>query len=235
MREIRAVLLDAGHTLLRVRHGTGHHYAAAARDVAGFEAPPSAYEEAFGRVAEEMGPELFMPAPAGEVNDALEHGRWRRFSLRLYRTLGLVDHEDALWERLYDAFGDPRNWEPYEDTYTALEALRRLDLRLAIVSNWSTHLRGVLEHHDLIAPFDVVVGSCEVGVEKPDPAIFAFALDPLGLAPAEAVHVGDSVHADVGGAEAAGIRGLLLDRHCRHPDRTDRIESLMEIPRRVRS
>ncbi|MET0731261.1 MAG: HAD hydrolase-like protein, partial [Solirubrobacterales bacterium] len=46
-----------------------------------------------------------------------------------------------------------------------------------------------------------------------DPAIFAPALELAGCAPSEALHVGDRPEEDLAGAEAAGIRGLLIDRN----------------------
>jgi putative hydrolase of the HAD superfamily len=57
----------------------------------------------------------------------------------------------------------------------------------------------------------VVVDSDVVGVEKPDPAIFRIALDALGLAPDDCLYVGDTVHFDVNGARAAGLRPVHLD------------------------
>jgi putative hydrolase of the HAD superfamily len=57
-----------------------------------------------------------------------------------------------------------------------------------------------------------VVTSAGSGVRKPDPAIFAAALELAGCGADEAVHVGDTVAEDIAGAEAAGIRALLLDR-----------------------
>ena len=50
-------------------------------------------------------------------------------------------------------------------------------------------------------------------MRKPDPAIFAPALELAGCAPSEALHVGDRPEEDLAGAEAAGIRGLLIDRN----------------------
>ncbi len=56
-----------------------------------------------------------------------------------------------------------------------------------------------------------VVDSSVVGARKPDPAIFEIALETLGLAPADVVHIGDSVRFDVNGARAARIRPIHLD------------------------
>ena len=57
----------------------------------------------------------------------------------------------------------------------------------------------------------IVIDSGAVGVAKPDPAIFAIALEACGVAPERVVHVGDAVGADVAGALAAGVRPLHLD------------------------
>jgi putative hydrolase of the HAD superfamily len=59
---------------------------------------------------------------------------------------------------------------------------------------------------------DAVVYSSEAGSAKPDPAIFRRALGILDVDPTRAIHVGDSAVADVGGARAAGIAGLLIER-----------------------
>jgi putative hydrolase of the HAD superfamily len=229
--ELRAVLFDAGDTLLRVRHGTGYHYAAAAREIAGFDMEPEDYDRAFLRVFRECMLDVF--APMERVNDDHEERRWRTFTSRLYGALGLADHHDALWRRLLVVFTSPETWEPFPDTRPTLESLRAKGLRLAVVSNWSTHLLGILEHHDLVTPFEAILASCDVGHEKPDPRIFHRALERIGVRPEEALHVGDSAHADVAGARGAGLGALLLDRHGRAEDGPHRIESLAEVVERV--
>jgi putative hydrolase of the HAD superfamily len=59
---------------------------------------------------------------------------------------------------------------------------------------------------------DAVVISAELGVAKPDPAIFNAALERLGAVAGDALHVGDSIEADVEGARAAGIEAVLVAR-----------------------
>jgi FMN phosphatase YigB (HAD superfamily) len=59
---------------------------------------------------------------------------------------------------------------------------------------------------------DGVVTSAGSGSRKPDPVIFSQALEIAGCAAHEALHVGDTRAEDVAGAEAAGIRALLLER-----------------------
>ncbi|MGH7415222.1 MAG: HAD family hydrolase, partial [Candidatus Rokuibacteriota bacterium] len=56
-----------------------------------------------------------------------------------------------------------------------------------------------------------IIDSAVVGVQKPDPRIFHLGLREAGVAPAEAVYVGDLYSVDVLGARAAGLDGILLD------------------------
>lgn len=59
--------------------------------------------------------------------------------------------------------------------------------------------------------FEVVVDSCEVGVRKPNPAIFAIALERLGgIAPERAVFLDDAA-GNVAGAQVAGLHAILVD------------------------
>jgi putative hydrolase of the HAD superfamily len=60
--------------------------------------------------------------------------------------------------------------------------------------------------------FDMVIASGEMGVAKPDPAIFQVALDKLLLGPEAVWHVGDSLANDVAGAKAAGLTSVWLNR-----------------------
>ena len=69
------------------------------------------------------------------------------------------------------------------------------------------------------------------GVAKPDPAIFERALARAGVAPHEALHVGDSLREDYHGARAAGLSALLLERHGTGPAGISTIQSLEGVLR----
>lgn len=107
---------------------------------------------------------------------------------------------------------DSIRFAPYPDAVPALTQLRSRGLKLVCVSNWDCSLGEVLERCGLAAHLDAAVSSAEAGALKPDPAIFQAALALAGCSADEAVHVGDTREEDVEGAEAAGIRVLLLDR-----------------------
>ncbi len=113
--------------------------------------------------------------------------------------------ENNLWSRVLG--GVPQ----------ALGRLNAAGVRLAVVSNSEGTVEAMLRDVGLRQQFEVVVDSWAVGITKPDPRIFHHALTTLNVAPGDAVMVGDSPTADVGGAAAAGIRGALLDPFDLHP------------------
>jgi 2-haloacid dehalogenase len=89
--------------------------------------------------------------------------------------------------------------------------LERVTVPICVVSD-ADHdtLQAVIAHHRL--RFDAVVCSEQVGAYKPAAAMFEAGLRALGLARDEVLHVGDSLRNDIGGAHAAGIRGIWVNR-----------------------
>jgi putative hydrolase of the HAD superfamily len=118
----------------------------------------------------------------------------------------------------------------YPEVPDVLARLRASGARLAVVSNWDVSLHDVLERTGLRPLVDAVVISAELGVAKPDPAIFRAALDRLGAAAEGAVHVGDSLEHDVAGARAAGLEAVLVARNgAAAPDGVRTVRSLAEL------
>jgi putative hydrolase of the HAD superfamily len=107
---------------------------------------------------------------------------------------------------------DSIRFDAYPDARPALGALRERGVTLVCVSNWDCSLGAVLGRCGLGDLLDGAVSSAEAGSRKPEPGIFATALELAGCAPEEALHVGDTREEDVEGARAAGIPALLLDR-----------------------
>ncbi len=88
-----------------------------------------------------------------------------------------------------------------------IRSLRR-SYRTALLSNAWDDLHGQLETEwNILDAFDVIVISSEVGLAKPDPAIFHLLLDRLGVAPAEAVFVDDFTH-NVEAAQSIGMHAI---------------------------
>ncbi len=133
-------------------------------------------------------------------------------------------------EQVREALLDSLRFTPYPDAAPTLAALREAGLRLAVVSNWDCSLRLVLADVGLAGAFDAVVVSAQVGATKPDPRIFATALEQLRTDAATALFVGDSLETDVAGARAAELRAVLLDRQASAaaPD-AERVFSLSDV------
>jgi putative hydrolase of the HAD superfamily len=150
--------------------------------------------------------------------DRLARSDWRAIDRQVAAHLGVPDeHLDAAIAAVTTAY-DERPWRPIEGAAEALRALQAAGYALAVVSNASGTMEAQLAEHEICsvtggehAEVAVVVDSAVVGVEKPDPAIFRFALEALGVAPERCIYVGDTVHFDVQGARAAGLHPVHVD------------------------
>jgi putative hydrolase of the HAD superfamily len=129
---------------------------------------------------------------------------------QLLAEFGMEPSDDELL-RFLDA--EHRAWAPARQlastTHALLEVLRERGLKLGLVSNAIDPpelLHRDLEQLGVAQRLDVAVFSSEVGRRKPDPAIFRRALDALGVAPENALMVGDKVAIDIAGAKALGMK-----------------------------
>ena len=210
-RPPRAVLLDAGETLLYAPHAD----ATIAATVAG--ETDAAYTETELRAAwNSVEPEAQARIEAGErptLSKEQSQRFWFWFYGRLLTELGVPpDRHGALAAAFYERFTMLDTWDVYDDTRPCLERLRQAGVTLVLVSNWESWLEPLLHYRRIHHYFDVLAISGQVGAEKPDAAIFHTALAQSGTTAAEAAHVGDSITSDVEGAQAVGIRPILLDR-----------------------
>ncbi len=96
-------------------------------------------------------------------------------------------------------------------TLYVLSTLRHHGLKLGLVTNgWSEKQRQCLAGLGLTDAFHTVIVSSEVGLNKPDPRIYALALDRLGESASEVLFVGDSPVNDVQGPQSAGMKAALF-------------------------
>ena len=100
---------------------------------------------------------------------------------------------------------------PKEGMRHAMDALAALGVRMCCVSNSDGRAELHLERTGMRDGLEFVIDSQVVGLEKPDPRIFALALERLGVAPERAVYVGDIRSVDAVGARNAGMHGVILD------------------------
>jgi putative hydrolase of the HAD superfamily len=123
----------------------------------------------------------------------------------------------------------------FPDVLDALGSLRKT-MKLGLITNGLSCLQREKIEGAALAPwFDATVISGDLGIGKPDARIFRAALDRLGTDPAQTLMVGNSVRVDIGGAQAVGMKAILLDRGDPHgkddsikPDAV--IHSLAELP-----
>lgn len=215
---IRAVLLDAGHTILEGRPSWFDIWeeALAAFDVT---LDREALQRAYARASD-----LFRNLSPDQLTSEVE----RQFLREMASHLQVPGREEELAERMHRVLSHVRpEYTAYPEVPEVLEELRERGYRMGVVSNWELDLPEVLARAGLRHFFDVVVASAAVGAAKPDPRIFWVALEALDAAPPEAVHVGDSYEADVQGARAAGISPVLLDRD--HVYRTSDVPLIRDL------
>lgn len=139
--------------------------------------------------------------------------------IRAFLRFATLDEADAdLADALAASFGDAiRTRLPllYPHIGPTLAALKRSGLRVGLISNtgrtWGRFLRPIQDDLGIGKYFDDRVFSDEIGIRKPEPAIFERSLEHLELRPEEVVHVGDDLVADVAGSKALGIRAVWFD------------------------
>lgn len=110
---------------------------------------------------------------------------------------------------LYERETDPEKWVPYPDTDRCLAALRSRGVAIGVVSDTGWDIRSVFSIRGLDRFVDSWVLSYEHGAVKPATSLFAAACRALGVAPSEALMVGDNPLTD-GGGVAAGVPTLIL-------------------------
>jgi len=217
---LRAVLFDVDFTLFRP----------------GPELGAEGYVRAAARHGLTLDHERYDGARVAAIADLQRHPElkhdeeiWILFTQDIVRGMGGTG--DAMRACAIDVV---RGWERhdnfllYDDALPVLEELRRHELRIGLISNGQRDLEEFASHHRL--DVDVCVGSMRHGWSKPHPSIFEAALSALGVTPEETAMVGDSVHDDIEGARAMGMRAFLLDRDGLVPDAKDRIDTLLALP-----
>ena len=194
---VRALFFDVGGTLLRPWPSVGAIYASVANRH-GMTITAESMERAFRESW------IALKRPGLTVS----HKDWWRELV--FRTLG--QENQTCFEELFEIFGRADAWQVFPDVEDTLREARSRGLHVGVISNWDERLRPLLSEIGLAHYFDSMTISCEVGAEKPEAKVFQAALHAAGVPSKQAVHVGDSVKADVGGAEAVGMTAFLLNR-----------------------
>jgi len=200
---LRAVLLDAAGTLIHLREPVGESYARIAREH-GVDVPGWRVDDAFRRVLRAAPPML-------AADDDRERAWWRDIVRATFRAADQMQHFadfDACFAALFGHFARSDAWRVADDAPAALETLRRAGRRVAVASNFDHRLPALLRGLGLDRDLDLVWLPRDAGFAKPDPRFFLAACERLGVAPAEAVAVGDDPELDLETARRAGLRAI---------------------------
>ncbi|MHC4820980.1 MAG: HAD-IA family hydrolase [Planctomycetota bacterium] len=230
---MKAVFFDAGLTLLRANPSLGEVYTIVTRKF-DREISPLDFDRAAEQAFHEVAAEHRHQGDEGlKTSEELERTSWIGHARRVVDAIPEMAgvEFDAWFDDLYEAFGSPEHWVPFQDAAPALHGLKEMGLKLAVVSNWDQRLHPILEAGGLTKWFDAVIVSSEVGWRKPHPAIFSAALEALDVAASDVIHVGDSRGDDVLGARMSGLTPYLIDRDCDEARGEGVVRSLGELPR----
>ena len=204
-------------------------------------------------------PTVLLPllAPYGGADDLASHRRahyaamarkshagshetdWHAYNVAYVESVGvdaeLVEHAATVLDHTRSA----HLWRwPIPETVAALTALAEADVPMGVVSNASGQIEEVLRVSGVCQAGEgtcvamrVVVDSHVVGVAKPDPRIFDFALPHFAEFERQRIaYVGDSVTMDIASAQAAGLHAILVDPYDDHDGADfERIRSVTDL------
>ncbi|MDQ7778150.1 MAG: HAD family hydrolase [Planctomycetota bacterium] len=222
MSKLKAVFLDAGNTILHL------DFPFIAEVLSGYGVSPSLEtlerSEAVARAEVDR---------AHVVGTTTDYARWFYYFRLIMSHAGLTSEFDIAdaYKKLEARHSVKNLWCRVPPEVPAVLAELRSKYTIGVVSNADGRIKDLLALVGLLDYFSFVVDSGQVGVEKPDPRIFQHALAAASAEPDEVVHVGDLVCVDVAGAEASGIRAVLIDPFDHHTDALcARIRNIGELP-----
>lgn len=115
----------------------------------------------------------------------------------------LAAHEHRTWKR---------GVVLYPETLPLLRGLKRRGYKLGLVSNCSCQAGQVVHHLGLAELMDALTLSCEVGVAKPDPAMFLHATQALDVEPSACMFVADGAFTELDAAKALGMVAVKIEQ-----------------------
>ncbi|MFN2198542.1 MAG: HAD family hydrolase [Anaerolineales bacterium] len=137
----------------------------------------------------------------------------------LIEQLGRYGFSDPEPELLQSAIGSlyavtQQHWQPEKDAQPVLKQLAEKGFRMALISNASDDqdVQTLVDKAGIRPYFEIVLSSAAAGIRKPDPEIFWQVLHRMGIKPEMAAMIGDTLNADILGAQRAGILDIWIYR-----------------------
>jgi putative hydrolase of the HAD superfamily len=145
--------------------------------------------------------------------------------------------DEALVRRIGDAYVEisPRQTLLFPNAIETLKELKKMGFTLHIITNGFQEVQHIkLENCGMHAFFDVIVCSEVIGKNKPDPAIFKYAMNEAGALPKDSLMIGDDYHIDVAGALQVGMHAVHFDPEGRNKYNYDwMISNLAHLPEMI--
>jgi putative hydrolase of the HAD superfamily len=213
MERPKVIFLDAVGTLIGVKDSVGEVYRQIAQEF-DVEVDADTLNKAFTASFKAAPPPIFLDADSQDILQR-EFDWWRIIALNTFEGAGVLKQFSdfsAFFSELYIHFGTAQPWFVYPDVLPALVNWRRMGIELGVLSNFDSRIYSVLQSLGLRDFFTSITISTQARAAKPDPQIFAIALEKHNCSPEAAWHIGDSVDEDYNGAKAAGLRGILINR-----------------------
>jgi HAD superfamily hydrolase (TIGR01662 family) len=179
----------------------------------------------------EAGVALAAPVLDEAQGDIYDPAIFHRYTALIIEAMGGAGPGvDACAVQIYDEWASNHHFHLYEDVPEVLRSLAGRGLRLGLISNSHRCLASFQSHFELEGLVSAAVSSSVHGYLKPHPSIFQSALGLLGVAPDEAVMVGDSLGQDIAGARGVGMRAVLVRRGADGPSGTPASPDFPDVP-----
>lgn len=210
---IKVMFFDAAGTLFHVKGSVGDVYLQYAAQYGVLRSPDmvTKVNQAFKDAFRQAPPPIFAVEQPEKLKQC-ERLWWFDIVHAVFYRVGMFEGFDDYFDEVYEAFSRAEAWEVYPEVPEVLQQLRSQGYEIGVISNFDTRFFDILRGLRLENYVDSVTISSLVGLAKPSPQIFQYALDQHVVEPEEAMHVGDDPKEDFEGATNAGLSGVLLDR-----------------------
>jgi len=201
---VKAVLFDLGNTLV---YQNIYKTFQKILETYGIARTIQEIEEAFAKAGREFDIE--------EHNKLSAHEFYTLSNVHILKHLGVKNSKQLrkLAEDIDIKWFKVSKIHVYSDVKPTLTKLKKMGFKLGLITDgYKSDLEKILPEAGLQGFFDVCVCSDTVGKRKPNPQVFAYALNRLNVKPFEAVFVGDRLDADYLGAQKTGMTPVLIRR-----------------------
>ncbi|MEW4451510.1 HAD-IA family hydrolase [Bremerella sp. JC817] len=206
------ILLDAVGTIIFPSPSVASAYQAAGR-LAGINLDETTIRHRFREAIRRYSVQSFQTergqSEPARTNETTERLRWQAIVQHVLSPP--ADRFEEVFDCLWNHFGQPENWQPFDDVSPALAILQSAGFQLGIASNFDSRLRPIVERY--LGSFDLQLFiSSEVGWVKPAPAFYQTVQSQVGIPVDQLFLIGDDLENDVVAPKREGWQAAYLSR-----------------------